>query len=82
MPNPTTDNAGRVAWSRELRTEIEQWMRRHGPANCWTADTGTAAKYLFWLLQVIDEYERRLSEVSPVEGPEDHAARIRAAVDA
>lgn len=46
------------------RIEIETWARRHGCANCWTGTTGTAGKYILRLLEVIDEQERRLQNVS------------------
>lgn len=58
------------------RAEIEQWARRHGPSNCWTGTGGTAGRYILRLLEVIDEYERRLSEVSREQEPTSNTTRV------
>lgn len=34
----------------EYEQEIWRFVNRFGPANCWTGDSGTAARYLFDLL--------------------------------
>lgn len=65
----------------EERETIERWMRTYGNANCWTGQLGTGAKYIHKLLQVIDEYERRLSKISVEQVSGSLGDRIRSSVD-